>query len=61
MNERRSAQLRHPQLKGMRQPAIAQLEAGQPAPSFRTLARLAAVLEVEFNLRITADGFQLTA
>ena len=23
--------------------------------------RLAAVLEVEFNLRITADGFQLTA
>lgn len=46
---------------GMRQPAIARLEAGQHAPSFRTLARLAAVLEVEFNLRITADGFQLTA
>jgi ribosome-binding protein aMBF1 (putative translation factor) len=46
---------------GMRQPAIARLEAGQHAPSFRTLARLAAVLEVELNLRITADGFQLTA
>jgi ribosome-binding protein aMBF1 (putative translation factor) len=46
---------------GMRQPAIARLEASEHAPSFQTLARLAAVLEVEFNLRITPDGFQLTA
>jgi ribosome-binding protein aMBF1 (putative translation factor) len=46
---------------GIRQPAVARLEAGEHTPSFRTLARLAAVLEVEFNLRITSDGFQLTA
>jgi len=46
---------------GMRQPAVARLEAGEHAPSFRTLTRLAAVLEVELNLRITSDGFQLTA
>jgi DNA-binding XRE family transcriptional regulator len=46
---------------GMRQPAVARLEAGDHNPSFRTLLRLAEALEVEFTLHISKDGLALTA
>jgi DNA-binding XRE family transcriptional regulator len=46
---------------GMRQPAVARLEAGDHNPSFRTLVRLAEALGVEFTLRISKDGLALTA
>jgi DNA-binding XRE family transcriptional regulator len=45
---------------GMRQPAVARLEAGDHNPSFRTLIRLAEALGVEFRLHISKDGLALT-
>jgi DNA-binding XRE family transcriptional regulator len=46
---------------GMRQPAVARLEAGDHNPSFRTLIRLAEALGVEFTLHISKDGLDLSA
>jgi DNA-binding XRE family transcriptional regulator len=46
---------------GMRQPAVARLEAGDHNPSFQTLVRLAEALGVEFTLHISKDGLALTA
>ena len=46
---------------GMRQPAVARLEAGDHNPTFRTLIRLAEALGVEFTLHISKDGLALTA
>jgi ribosome-binding protein aMBF1 (putative translation factor) len=41
---------------GMKQPAIARLEAGDHNPSLDTLARLAHGLGMEFHIAITPDG-----
>lgn len=41
---------------GMKQPAIARLEAGEHNPSFETLGRLANVLEIEFHIDVTPQG-----
>lgn len=41
---------------GMKQPAVARLEAGEHSPSLETLVRLASVLGFEFHLDVTADG-----
>jgi len=46
---------------GMRQPAVARLEAGDHNPSVRTLIRLAEALGVEFTLHISKDGLDLSA
>jgi len=44
---------RHP---GMKQPAIARLEAGEHNPSFDTLARLSSALGIEFHIAVTPAG-----
>ena len=44
---------------GMRQPAIARLEAGEHTPSIQTLVRLAESLGIEIHLRVTPAGIQL--
>ncbi|HYY80524.1 MAG TPA: helix-turn-helix transcriptional regulator [Actinomycetes bacterium] len=48
-------------LLGMRQPAVARLEAGEHTPSIQTLTRLAQRLGIEIRLRFTQDGLQLSA
>lgn len=44
---------------GMRQPAIARLEAGDHEPSLTMLARLARGLGLDFSIDITPDVFDL--
>jgi ribosome-binding protein aMBF1 (putative translation factor) len=46
---------------GMKQPAIARLEAGEVTPSIETLIRLARVLGIAFHVDITSEGLRLTA
>jgi ribosome-binding protein aMBF1 (putative translation factor) len=41
---------------GMKQPAVARLEAGEHNPSFETLARLASALGIEFHIDVTPNG-----
>jgi ribosome-binding protein aMBF1 (putative translation factor) len=41
---------------GMKQPAIARLEAGEHNPSFDTLARLSTALGIEFHISVTPAG-----
>lgn len=41
---------------GMKQPAIARLEAGAHNPSFDTLVRLSSALGIEFHIDVTPDG-----
>ena len=41
---------------GMKQPAIARLEAAAHNPSFDTLARLSSVLGIEFHITVSPDG-----
>ncbi len=41
---------------GMKQPAVARLEAGQHNPSFDTLARLSSALGIEFHIDVTPHG-----
>jgi len=41
---------------GMKQPAIARLEAGEHIPSFDTLARLSSALGIEFHIAVTPTG-----
>lgn len=44
---------------GMRQPAIARLEAGEHEPSLGTLARLARGLGIDFSIEITPSTLGL--
>ncbi|MGH3502712.1 MAG: helix-turn-helix transcriptional regulator [Nocardioidaceae bacterium] len=44
---------------GMRQPAIARLEAGEHEPSLATLARLAQGLGIDFSIEITPTALAL--
>lgn len=44
---------------GMRQPAIARLEAGEHEPSLTTLARLAQGLGTDFSIEITPTVLEL--
>lgn len=44
---------------GMRQPAIARLEAGEHEPSLATLARLARSLGIDFSVDITPTALGL--
>lgn len=46
---------------GMKQPAIARLEAGDVTPSIDTLIRLARGLGIAFHVDITSEGLRLTA
>ncbi len=46
---------------GMKQPAIARLEAGDHNPSIEILVRLARGLGMRFSLEITPDGLALGA
>jgi DNA-binding XRE family transcriptional regulator len=46
---------------GMRQPAVARLEAGEHTPSIQTLVKLAEGLGIEIELRFTPAGLQLSA
>ncbi|MHB8335632.1 MAG: helix-turn-helix transcriptional regulator [Acidimicrobiales bacterium] len=46
---------------GMRQPAIARLEAGDHEPSVATLARLANRLGITFRLNLTPDSVVLVS
>lgn len=41
---------------GMRQPAVARLEAGEHNPSLETLARLSRGLGIDFHIDVTPDG-----
>jgi transcriptional regulator with XRE-family HTH domain len=41
---------------GMKQPQVARLESGEHNPSIDTLARLAGVMEIEFNIDIRPHG-----
>ena len=41
---------------GMKQPAVARLEAGEHNPSFETLRRLSSVLGIEFHIDVTPEG-----
>jgi ribosome-binding protein aMBF1 (putative translation factor) len=41
---------------GMKQPAVARLEAGEHNPSFDTLARLSSALGIEFHIAVTPEG-----
>ncbi len=41
---------------GMKQPAVARLEAGEHNPSFDTLARLSSALGIEFHIDVTPEG-----
>jgi ribosome-binding protein aMBF1 (putative translation factor) len=43
-------------LLGMKQPAVARLEAGEHNPSFDTLARLSSALGIEFHIAVTPAG-----
>lgn len=46
---------------GLKQPAIARLEAGEHQPSLSTLALLSRRLGMEFHIAITPDAFSLGA
>ena len=46
---------------GMRQPAIARLEAGDHEPSVATLARLANKLDITLRLDLTPDSVELVS
>lgn len=46
---------------GMRQPAIARLEAGDHEPSVATLARLANKLGITFHLNLSPDSVALVS
>jgi ribosome-binding protein aMBF1 (putative translation factor) len=46
---------------GMKQPAIARLEAGDVTPSIDTLLRLSRGLGIDFHLEVTAAGVELSA
>lgn len=41
---------------GMKQPAVARLEAGEHNPSFETLSRLSSALGIEFHIDVTPKG-----
>ena len=41
---------------GMKQPAVARLEAGEHNPSFDTLTRLSSALGIEFHITVTPAG-----
>lgn len=44
---------------GMKQPAVARLEAGEHNPSFETLSRLSSTLGIEFHIAVTPKGVAL--
>ena len=44
---------------GMKQPAIARLEAGEHNPSFETLVRLSSTLGIEFHIAVRPDGIAI--
>lgn len=44
---------------GMKQPAVARLEAGEHNPSFETLARLSNALGIEFHIAVTPAGIAI--
>ena len=46
---------------GMKQPAVARLEAAEHNPSFDTLARLASVLGIEFHIAVTPAGVAISS
>ena len=46
---------------GLKQPAIARLEAGDHEPSLATLSRLSRGLGIEFHIDITPDELRLSA
>lgn len=46
---------------GLKQPAIARLEAGDHEPSLATLSRLSHALGLEFHIDITPESFGLSA
>lgn len=46
---------------GLKQPAIARLEAGNHEPSLATLSRLSRALGMEFHIDITPESFGLSA
>ncbi len=46
-------------LLGMRQPAVARLEAGEHEPSLATLKKLSRSLDMEFHIDITQEGLTL--
>jgi ribosome-binding protein aMBF1 (putative translation factor) len=46
---------------GMKQPAVARLEAGDHVPTLLTLARLSQSLGMEFHIDITPTKLELTA
>ena len=46
---------------GMKQPAIARLEAGDVTPSIDTLLRLSRGLGIDFHVDVTPAGIELTA
>jgi len=54
--ERRLTQKALAESLGMKQPQIARLESGEHNPSIETLARLAGVMGVEFNIDIRPHG-----
>lgn len=59
--ENRLSQRALAQQLGMKQPAIARLEAGDVTPSIETLIRLARGLGLAFHVDITSEGLRLTA
>lgn len=46
---------------GLKQPAVARLEAGDHEPSLATLMRLSRTLGMEFHIDITPDRFDISA
>jgi ribosome-binding protein aMBF1 (putative translation factor) len=44
---------------GMKQPAVARLEAGEHNPSFETLGRLSSALGIDFHIDVTPEGVAL--
>jgi DNA-binding XRE family transcriptional regulator len=48
-------------LLGMKQPAVARLEAGDHVPTLLTLTRLSQALGMEFHIDITPTKLELTA
>ncbi|MCD2191362.1 helix-turn-helix domain-containing protein [Actinomycetospora soli] len=46
---------------GMKQPAIARLEAGDHEPSLSTLSRLARGLNIDFHVDVTPNSLELRA
>lgn len=57
--EHRLSQSALARLLGMRQPAIARLEAGDHEPSLTTLGRLARALGLEFHIDVTPEALAL--